>query len=93
MKKYSFALLALASVVATNARAAHSDTSSSPVNLPTYVVEAERGSPAESRVNHSLNALRALARTPVTVSIELPALKAPVAIDAKAVPATRLAKF
>lgn len=93
MKKYSLALLALATVLVTSARAAHLESSSSPVNLPTYVVEAERGSDIESHVNRSLNALRDLARNPVEVSIELPALKAPMAISAKVVPATRLAKF
>jgi hypothetical protein len=92
MKKYSFALLALAAVAVANARAAHRETSS-PLLLPTYVVEAERVSSVESHVNRSLNALRELARAPIVVSIELPALKAPVTLDTKAAPPARLAKF
>jgi hypothetical protein len=93
MKKHSLALLALVAVLATSARAAHNENSSSPLVMPTYVVEAERVSAAESHVNRSLNALRELARTPIAVSVELPALKAPVTINTKAVAGTRLAKL
>lgn len=92
MKKYSVALLALVSALLTNARAAHRETPSLPVALPTYIVEAERVSSVESHVNRSLNALRELARTPVTVSMELPALRAPLTRDAKAALGAHLAK-
>ena len=94
MKKYSLVLLALSTVLVTGARAGHVDSLSAPVALPTYIVEAERSSAdLEAHINRSLSALRELARTPVLVSIELPALKAPVALDANDAAVTRLAKI
>ncbi len=93
MKKNSFLLLATAALLFVSARATETAKPSEMVALPTYVVEAERSSPAELHVRRSLHALRELARTPIHVSLDLPALKAPMAFEAKALAGTRLAKF
>lgn len=93
MKKNYFLSLAAVAAFALTASAAQNETQSTPLALPTYVVESGRLSPAEQEINRSLSALRDLARTPITVSMELPALKAQVAGHAKIVSAARLAKF
>ncbi len=91
MKKNSLLFLAAVLLVA-NASAAQNENPSAPIALPTYVVDAERGSAVEQHVNRSLSALRALAHAPIAVSIDLPALKAPVTFETKALSGTRLAK-
>jgi hypothetical protein len=93
MKKNSFLFLSAVALFVTGASAAQNETSSTAVALPTYVVEGERVAPAEQDVHRSLNALRELARAPIAISVELPALKAPVTFEAKALSGTRLAKF
>jgi hypothetical protein len=93
MKNNSLLLLSIITVLVTSASAARNEATSTAVTLPTYVVEAGRSSPAEQSVQRSLSALRELARTPVVVSVDLPALKAPVAYDGKALAGTRVAKF
>ena len=92
MKKNSLLSLLLVAVLASGASAAQSEAQAEAVILPTYVVDAQRYSAAEQRINDSLAELRAQAGTPVTVSVELPALKAQVAHAAKVFAATRVAK-
>lgn len=92
MKKNPLLSLALLAVLATGASAAQSQPRSELVVLPTYVVETERYAAAEQHVAESLNALRALATTPVVIALELPALKAQVAQISKPLSAVRLAK-
>lgn len=88
----SLALLAVLAVLASSASAAPSQLQAEPLVLPTYVVDAPRFQQAEQRVNASLNALRAKARTPAVISLELPALKARVALGSDGFTAGRLAK-
>jgi hypothetical protein len=92
MKKNSFLLLSIAALLLTGASAAESETSSVTVALPTYVVEAERISPAERLVHRNLDALRDLARAPIAVPVELPALTRSMTRDARAITGTRVAK-
>lgn len=89
MKKNPFLGLALFAVLVSSAAA---QAQSEPLALPTYVVETERSVDAERLISRSLAALRAQAGKPVTVSVELPALKAHLAQVAREIPATRLAK-
>lgn len=93
MKKNSFVLIATLALFLARTSAAEFEKSSETIALPTYVVQAERVSSAEQRVLRSLNTLRDLARAPIAVSLELPALKAPANFDAKVLTGTRLAKF
>lgn len=90
MKKYSALFL---SVLVATASVTAGENHSATVALPTFVVEAERSSAAERHLNRSLDALRALARVPVAISVDLPALKAHVGVDAKALSGARLAKI
>jgi len=92
MKKNSLLSFVLLAVLATGASAAESNSSSSPVDLPTYVVESERYSEAEQYINASLEALRAMAGMPVAVTVELPALRTQVVQVAKPLTAVRVAK-
>jgi hypothetical protein len=90
MKKNSI-LLALFGVLVATAGAA-SNHHESTVNLPTYVVEAKRGSDIEELVNESLKALRDSAYVPVTVPLDLPALRATVKASPLSI-APRMAKL
>lgn len=92
MKKNSFLPIVLLAVFASSASAAQSQTPAEPVVLPTCVVNAPRLQLAEQRVNASLNALRAKARTSVITSLDLPALKAQVALSSREMAAVRLAR-
>ncbi len=92
MKKNSLLSFVLLAVLATGASAAESQSSSDPVDLPTYVVETERYAEAEQYINASLEALRAKADTPVAVTVELPALKTQVAQVAKPLAVVLVAK-
>lgn len=92
MKKNPLLSLLLVAVLASASSAAQADTQTEPVALPTYVVEAQRYSAPEQRINDSLAELRAHANTPVAVSVELPALKAQVARAVKTFAAVRVAK-
>ena len=92
MKKNSLLSLVLLAVLATSASASQTESSSEPLALPTYAVESDRYVPAEEHVNRSLAALRAVANTPVTVAVELPALRTQLVRVVKAIAATRLAK-
>src|SRR4051812_29695291 len=92
MKTNLLLVLAAASLLVSRANA-QNENSSTPVALPTYVVEAERTSAAEQQVHLSLKALRDLARAPITVSVELPALKSPMSFELKKVAGGRLAKI
>ena len=92
MKKTSPFSLVLLAVLATGASAAQTPSRSEPVVLPTFVVESTRDTSIEQYIAASLDALRAQAAKPVTVSLELPALKARVAQVAKPFNAVRLAK-
>lgn len=91
MNKNTLVSLFGALLVAT-ASAASSENESS-IALPVFEVTATRGSSAEDHVNHSLSALRALANAPVHVSIDLPALKAPVNGTGALLARTRVAKL
>ncbi len=92
MKKTFLPFFALLTVLATGASAVPSQPQSDLVVLPTYVVENIRDNSVEQYIAASLNALRAQAAKPVTVSLELPALKARVADASKPLHAVRLAK-
>ncbi|HEY0863348.1 MAG TPA: hypothetical protein VGD97_04535 [Lacunisphaera sp.] len=92
MKKNSLLSFVLLAVLATGASAADNQSASDIVNLPTYVVETERYAEAEQYINASLEALRALAGVPVSVAVELPALKTQVAQTARPLNAVRVAK-
>ena len=92
MKKNSLLSFVLLAVLATGASAAESQNPSDTFDLPTYVVETERYAEAEQYINASLDALRALADTPVDVTVELPALKTQVAQSARPLAAVRVAK-
>jgi ABC-type oligopeptide transport system substrate-binding subunit len=92
MNKNSLLSFVLLAVLASGASAAQSSSQSELVVLPTYTVEAPRYSPAEQQVNQSLDSLRALARTPVTVSPELPAAKVQLVQADKPFSSYRLAK-
>ena len=92
MKKNSLLSFLLLTVLATGASAADNQSASDIVNLPTYVVETERYAEAEQYINASLEALRALAGIPLTVAVELPALKTQVAQAARPLTAVRVAK-
>lgn len=89
MKKLSLLSLLL---VAAGATAAHGAIPAEPVVLPAFVVQAERQSASEQSIHESLAALRAQARTPVAIPVELPAFKANVAHAGKAFAAVRVAK-
>jgi len=78
MKTNSLLLLASFVVVATGALAAQSQTENDMVVLPTYTVSAPRYTPVEKQINASLDEMRLLANTPVTVPAECLALKAAV---------------
>ena len=92
MNKNSLFPIVLLAVLASSVSAAQSQPQSEPFALPTYVVETERYASAEQHINHSLAILRAQVATPVSVSVELSALKAQVAQSRKQTSDSRLAK-
>jgi len=92
MKTNSLLSLAFFAVLATGASAAQSQSRAELVVLPTYVVETERYAAAEQHVAESLNTLRALAATPLIISLDLPALRARVMQVSQPLSAVRLAK-
>ncbi len=92
MKKNSLLSFVLLAVLASGASAAQSQATSDTFDLPTYVVETERYAEAEQYINASLEALRALAGLPVSVTVELPALKTHVAQAPKPLTVVRVAK-
>jgi hypothetical protein len=79
MKNYSYLLLASLAVLTSSASAAQSQIESDLVVLPTYIVSVPRYSPAEERINASLDELRQRAHMPAVISPDLSALKAQVA--------------
>jgi hypothetical protein len=92
MNKNSLLSLVLLAGLTSGASAAQSQFRPESVVLPTFVVESTRDISIEQYIAASLDALRAQAAKPVTVSLELPALTARVAQVAKPFSAVRLAK-
>ena len=78
MKKNSliFSLVSLSlSFTILPARAANQTEETEPVQLPAYVIKAERQSAAEKVIDRNLQQLRALAAKPVAMEHTVPLLK------------------
>ena len=70
-----FSLVSLSlSLTALSARAANLREENEPVQLPAYIVKAERQSAAQQMIDHSLQQLRAIAAKPVVVECTAPLL-------------------
>jgi|JI10StandDraft_1071094.scaffolds.fasta_scaffold168904_3 hypothetical protein len=83
---------ALFAILVSSAFAAHAQPQAEPLELPTYVVDAPRIQVADQYIQASLNVLRAEARTPAVISLNLPAIHARVSHMARPMTALRLAK-
>ncbi len=98
MKTKTLLFLASLVVLTTVARAAQYQIENTVVVLPTYTVEAPRYTPVEKQINASLDAMRQVAKTPVAIPADCPALKAiareasQVALQVLGTKAARLAK-
>jgi hypothetical protein len=68
--------LVILSLTVLSARATSLDKSSEVIQLPAYTVEAPRQTAAEKQIARNLDELRAAARTPMAVKVEVPMLKA-----------------
>lgn len=83
---------ALFAILVSSAFAAHAQPQAEPLELPTYVVDAPRIQVADQYIQASLNVLRAEARTPAAITLELPALNTRVTSVAKPLTPLRLAR-
>lgn len=92
MKNQSILILSLFAALASSAAAAHLPPQAEPLELPTYVVDAPRIQVADQYIQASLSVLRAEARTPAAVTLELPALNTRVTSVAKPLTPLRLAR-
>lgn len=92
MKNQSLLSFALFVILVSSASAAHSQPQAEPLELPTYVVDAPRIQVADQYIQASLNVLRAEARTPAVISLDLPAIHARASHLARPLTALRLAK-
>lgn len=72
---FTFVSLSL-SFTALSVRAANNSDESEPVQLPAYVVKADRPTSAEKKIDRSLQQLRALATKPLAVEPIAPLLQA-----------------
>ena len=72
-----FSLVSLSlSLTALSAHAANLPAETEPVQLPAYIIKAERKSAAEQAIDRSLQQLRAAAAKPLTVECTAPLLPA-----------------
>jgi hypothetical protein len=76
MKTKTLLFLASFAVLTTISRAAPFTIADETVVLPTVVIAAPRFTPVEKQINTSLDAVRQLAKTPVAIPTDCPALKA-----------------
>ncbi len=77
MKKNSFLIVAILTVLTSGARAATSQPEAETVVLPTFVVTAPRYQPVERQINASLEEFSRRADQPIAITPELTLRQAP----------------
>jgi len=92
MKNQTILTFAVFAALVSSAAAAHIQPQAEPLELPTYVVDAPRIQVADQYIQASLNVLRAEARAPAAITLELPALNTRVTSVAKPLTPLRLAR-